>query len=383
MHVLNVNDSVCLKIGAGTAERTIQMNRSLVKHGVQSTVLTLNIGLDHLRLKALKPAKLVIVPCAWERFYVPKFCWSIIRHAVDEADFVHLMGHWSLLNALVYLAARVAKKPYAVCPAGSLKIYGRSGLLKILYNFLIGGSIIKNASVWIAITFDEFRDFELHGIPSSKITLIPNGVSADDFYARDPGKLSVINGAPNAPIILFMGRLNVIKGPDLLLKAFIASRDNFPEYHLVFAGPDEGMLAEMLFIAEHAGVSDFVHFLGFISGNEKTVAYHSASLLVVPSRQEAQSLVALEAGICGIPVLLTDACGFNAIRSVDSRLEVSATIQGLQEGLINLLSDSNSLKKIGPIWHEFVKNNYDWNVIVNLYIHAYRKILNKLKRDVK
>ena len=137
------------------------------------------------------------------------------------------------------------------------------------------------------------------------------------------------------------------------------------------------MLAEMLFIAEHAGVSDFVHFLGFISGNEKTVAYHSASLLVVPSRQEAQSLVALEAGMCGIPVLLTDACGFNAIRSVDSRLEVSATIQGLQEGLINLLSDSNSLKKIGPIWHEFVKNNYDWNVIVNLYIHAYHKILNK------
>ena len=89
------------------------------------------------------------------------------------------------------------------------------------------------------------------------------------------------------------------------------------------------------------------------------------------------SIVALEAGICGIPVLLTDECGFHAIRSVDSRLEVSATIQGLQEGLITLLSDSNSLKNVGLIWHEFVKNNYDWNVIINLYIQEYRKILNK------
>ena len=350
MHVLNVNDSVCLKIGAGTAERTIQMNRSLELRGVQSTILTLNIGLDHFRLKALEPAKLVIAPCAWERFYVPSFCWSIIRQAVDEADFVHLMGHWSLLNALVYIAARLSKKPYAVCPAGSLKIYGRSRLLKLLYNFVIGDSIIKNASVWIAITSDESRDFEIYGIPSSSITLIPNGVIADDFECIDTDQLAIVDGVPNAPIILFMGRLNFIKGPDLLLKAFIASRDNFPQYHLVFAGPDEGLLEEMLLIADQAGVSDFVHFLGFISGHERSAVYHSASLLAVPSRKEAMSIVALEAGICGIPVLLTDECGFHAIRSVDSRLEVSATIQGLQEGLIKSIHKvSKVLTIISPI----------------------------------
>ena len=376
MNVLNVNDSICLKIGAGTAERTVQMNRSLEKCGVKSSVLTLNIGLDHLRLKALEPAKLVIVPCAWERFYVPSFCWSTIRRAVNEADFVHLMGHWSLLNALVYIAARLSKKPYAVCPAGSLKIYGRSRLLKYLYNFLIGDALIKNASIWIAITSDEFRDFEMYDIPSSSITLIPNGVIADDFDFRDTEELAIIDVEADAPIILFMGRLNVIKGPDLLLKAFIASRENFPQYHLVFAGPDEGMLDEMLFIAQEAGVSDFVHFLGFVSGHEKIKAYHSASLLVVPSRKEAMSLVALEAGMCNIPVLLTYECGFHAIRSLDSRLEVSASIEGLQEGLIGLLSDANSLKKVGLIWHEFVKKNYDWDVIVNIYIQEYRKILN-------
>lgn len=180
-----------------------------------------------------------------------------------------------------------------------------------------------------------------------------------------------------------MGRLNVIKGPDLLLKAFIASRHNFPEYHLVFAGPDEDMLAEMLLIVEQAGVSDFVHFLGFINGDEKSAVYHSASLLVVPSLQEAMSIVALEAGICRVPVLITNECGFSAISSLDPRLVVPANTQGLQDGLISLLSDSNSLKGVGSLWFDFVKKNYDWNVIVNIYIKAYRKILDTPKRGMK
>ena len=92
MNVLNVTDSVCLKIGAGTAERTVQMNRFLVKHGVKSKILTLNIGLDSDRLRDLKAEKLAIVPVLWGRFYVPKLYWMMIRKLVDEADFIHLIS---------------------------------------------------------------------------------------------------------------------------------------------------------------------------------------------------------------------------------------------------------------------------------------------------
>ena len=47
-------------------------------------------------------------------------------------------------------------------------------------------------------------------------------------------------------MILFMGRLNPIKGPDLLLQAFIQARHQFADFHLVFAGPDGGMLPELM-----------------------------------------------------------------------------------------------------------------------------------------
>ncbi len=53
----------------------------------------------------------------------------------------------------------------------------------------------------------------------------------------------------NDPFIMFIGRLNHIKGPDLLLQAFCNVRDKLNGYHLVFAGPDGGMLRELKHIA--------------------------------------------------------------------------------------------------------------------------------------
>jgi len=379
MHVLNVNDSIDLKSGGGTAERTFQMSRFLAKQGLQCTVLTLDLGLSQSRITALEPAKALVLSCLWKRFHVPKLNWNTIRHAVDEADFIHLMGHWSVLNALVYLAVRLAGKPYAVCPAGALPLFGRSGWLKRIYNLIIGHSIIRNASVWIAITSGEFPHFEAYGIPSSKVTLIPNGVSEEDFPLTDIKDFFDRSGLPDAPTILFMGRLNLIKGPDLLLNAFIKAKNRLPNFHLVFAGPDGGMLIQLHEIVERAGLSEYVHFLGYISGEDKSAAYHNAKLLVVPSRHEAMSIVALEAGICGTPVLLTDQCGFSDVCSLDTRLEVPATIEGVEKGLISLLSDTDVLDKLAPLWLDFVEKNYVWNVIVNLYIDLYNDVIGKKK----
>lgn len=379
MRVLNVNASIDLQSGGGTAERTFQMSRFLAKQGVQCTVLTLDIGLDKARVAALEPANAVILPCLWQRFYVPRLDLKTIRRAVDEADFVHLMGHWSVLNALVYLAIRLAGKPYAVCPAGALPLFGRSGWLKRIYNLLVGNAIIRNASAWIAVTSGEFPHFEAYGIPSSRVTVIPNGVSEEDFPVTDIPAFLKRRGLPDAPMILFMGRLNPIKGPDLLLQAFIQARSRLPGFHLVFAGPDGGMLALLNEIVEREGVTEYVHFLGYVSGEDKSAAYRSAKLLVVPSRQEAMSIVALEAGICGTPVLLTDQCGFSDVCLLDARLEVPATVAGLAEGLTNLLSDPEVLEKVTPVWRDFVAKRYAWNVIVSSYLTLYSGILGQRK----
>lgn len=371
MRVLNVNSSLSFETGGGTAERTFQMSRFLAMNGVDCTVLTIDSGLDEARVTALKPAKIVALPSLWRRFHVPAINWKTVKTLVNEADIVHLMGHWGVLNAVVYLAVRRVGKPYAVCPAGALPIFGRSRLLKRLYNFLIGSSIIRNAAAWIAVTAAEFPQFESYGIPASQITVIPNGVCQDDFLPVDTEKFRRAKNLPDVPVILFMGRLNFIKGPDLLLQAFALVQDRIPGYHLVFAGPDEGMQPALTEAAQQLGIAERVHFLGFVGGKDKAAAYRMASLLVVPSRQEAMSIVALEAGISGIPVMLTDQCGFAEITAIDSGLEVPASVAGIADGLVRLLLEPGLLDRVAGGLYNFVAQKYTWHSIVNLYLSLY------------
>ena len=375
LRVLNVNDTLDLKTGGGTAERTFQMSRFLARQGASCEVLTIDSeSLDVQRIGALKPARVSVLPCLWRRFNVPQLNWKTIRRAVEDADVIHLMGHWSVLNAMVYLATKWAGKPYVVCPAGALPLFGRSIWLKRIYNLIIGKSIVRNAYGWIAVTEGEFPHFEKYGVPPACVKVIPNGVDEKDYPNVDAAEFRRRLGIPDAPIILFMGRLNPIKGPDLLLQAFLQARHVFPNHHLVFAGPDGGLLAALRETVERSGVNGFVHFTGYVGGADKSAAYHTAELLAVPSRQEAMSIVAIEAGFCGTPVLLTDQCGFGDVRSIDFRLEVTATVAGIAAGLTSLLAETKVLADISPLWLNYVKQHHSWSALVPEYYKFYSSI---------
>ena len=377
MRVLNVNSTLGLKTGGGTAERTFQMSRFLASQGVQCKVLTLNIELDEARIADLAPASVVALSCFWARYYIPWAKWKDIRRLVQDADVIHIMGHWGILNAMVYLAARFSKKPYVVCPAGALPLFGRSQIIKRLYNWIIGYAIIRNASAWIAITKSEFPQFLAYGIDESKITVIPNGIDVDNFPVGMPQLFTKKYGLPDAPFILFMGRLNLIKGPDILLNAFVNVQEHLPYCHLVFVGPDDGMLSMLQKRVQEAGVSDKVHFVGYLNGDDKSSAYHAAKLLVVPSRQEAMSIVALEAMVCGTPVLLTDQCGFNEIKSVNVNLEVAVDPEKIGQKLIELMSDTKLLENLSLSLRDFAINKYSWKKVIQDFMTMYVNILKK------
>lgn len=372
MKVLNVNAMLDARIGGGTAERTFQMSRYLARQGTECEVLTLDTGLPEERIEGLAPARVTLLPILLHRFQIPWPHPCEVRRKVVEADIIHLMGHWSVLNALVYGFARLAGKPYVVCPAGALPVYGRSKRLKALYNFLVGRRLIRNAAGWIAVTAAEFPAFADYGIPAERITVIPNGVDTDNFEAQSEAALEPTWG--RSPYILFMGRLNPIKGPDLLLEAFAAVAGSLPDIHLVFAGPDGGLLDKLKAESQRHALTQRVHFVGRVDGAHKKALYREARLLVVPSRQEAMSVVALEAGICGTPVLLTDQCGFPEVKDVDPRCEVPATVNGIAEGLKALMQDED-LAAVGLRMQHLVAQKYAWNTVVEEYLRLYETIL--------
>ena len=379
MNVLNVNMSIDPVRGGGTAERTLQMSLYLAKKGIECSILTTDIGLNDEYINNIERAGVNIyaLPTINKRFYLPRYsCYKTITKLIQNFDIIHIMNQWTILNALVYNAARNLNKPYVICPAGALNIFGRSKLSKKMYRFVTGKRIIRNADRHIAITKDEINQFFPYGVKPESIHVIPNGINPEDFQESNIEEFRSRYRLGNDPFIMFIGRLNHIKGPDLLLQAFCNIKDKLKDYHLVFAGPDGGMLNELKRISNKHDAGNRVHFIGYIGGKDKSHAYHAADLVVIPSRQEAMSIVVLEAGITETPVLITDRCGFNDIADIDGGMVVKATVEGLEKGLVEMLKDLSVLKNKGTNLYKYTYDNFVWDKVVDNYINLYQQILN-------
>jgi len=376
MNILLVNMSIDLKSGGGTAERTYQLYNALNQlPATHAKVLATNAGIEGEA--PLKKSDCILLPCLNARWYIPAPFFIKIYKAILWSDIIVITGHWTLLNVMVYMVNKLLSRPYLFNPAGALHIFGRSGIFKRIYQFLFGRSILKNAECMIAIPKEEAELFYEMGIPKSKVAVIPNGISMYDFSSQDDSGFRKKFNIPNKPFILFMGRLNAIKGPDILLQAFIQIAPKFTDVQLVMAGPDDGMHKSLKEIAQKHQLSDRVHFIGYVAGLDKSNAYHAAEMLVVPSRLEAMSIVALESSACATPVVMTDVCGFSELQEAGGGLEVAVAVTALQDAIAALLGDSKRLQSMGLKAQTLICREYTWDMAALKYCDICRTVLQE------
>lgn len=205
--------------------------------------------------------------------------------------------------------------------------------------------------------------------------MIPNAISVPLLPPKDEIGFRKQFGLKDRPFILFMGRLNLIKGPDLLLHAFCQLTESFPEIDLVFAGPDSGMLAELQSIVSKTKTEDRVHFLGYLDREEKYQAYQAATLLAIPSRQEAMSMVVLEAGIVGKASIFTDQCGLDELARTCSGWMVSPSIEGLKRGLMDILSSPAQIPVVSDNVKETIMMQFSWQATIPKYKQMYAEVM--------
>lgn len=379
MKVLSVNHLLDPETGGGTAERTFQISRFLQKAGIQTSVLTLDIGLDGVRRNELE--EVVALPCLNRRYFVPWASQDVIQKMVAAVDVIHLSGHWTILNALVYKSCRRQRKPFVFCPAGALTTFGRSLKLKRVYDAWVGRELAQSAAECVAITDQERSDFAAYGVPAERVTVIPNGIDPGQ-YTCDPDaecRIRQLFRIGSAPYLLFLGRLNAIKGPDLLLEAFSKVAGRFPEFHLVFAGPDGGLQASLMESVRQSPLKERIHFPGYVAGADKTATLRAATLLAIPSRREAMSIVVLEAGISGTPTLFTDACGLNGIAALGAGTMVEASVDALAGALGALLADLPALRKTSACLEVLVREKYLWDMQAARYVTLYEQVLGRAR----
>lgn len=360
-------------LDGGQSERTFQMSRALAKigHGVEVVVTDKGLSLD--RMRAIAPAHVTALRTLNERFFIPIATPARLRTIISTADIVHLMGHWSVLNAMVCREAIRLGKPYVVCPAGSWRLFGRSIAAKRVFDLVVGSRMIAKATRVIAITDDEKKLLVSRGVAEEKVVVIPNAIDAVDYAGHDDESFRHESQLGARPFILFLGRLSTIKGPDLLLEAYLAASELVRAFDLVYAGRDEDWADRLKRAAATAGVTDKIHFVGHIGGAEKAQAIHAADFLVIPSRHEAMSIVVLEAGAAGTPVLITDQCGFNDVERVGGGLVVAPTSDAIRIGLESMTRADR--RAMGRKLRDFVLQNYAWGSIAQAYVEMYWNVL--------
>jgi len=379
VRILCVNNVVDSKLGGGTATRTKQLCSYLASQSHSVELLSLQIGNLEDSRKILEHVRTTLLKVANKRFFLPKISeFHKIESAVINSDCIHMMSHWTFINVITAYYARKHSVPYIICPAGALRIFGRSKFIKILFNLFFGNYLLRKAHALIAINKDEEIEFKnSHCYNNQHITIIPNGIDQKDYLLNSTDDTFKL---PNNKFILFLGRLNEIKGPDILFDSFSEISKQFPLIDLVFAGPDEGLQSVIERKAHKVGLSERVHFTGFLAHKAKIEALTKCYMMVIPSRKEAMSIVVLEGAMLKKPIIFTDECGVDDFEQNNIGISTKVSINEIATEMEKLLHSENLANKIGLDAYDFTVKNYSWNAIVNKHINLFENILEESTR---
>ena len=153
-----------------------------------------------------------------------------------------------------------------------------------------------------------------YSVPTGKLSVVPPGVDLSRFYPR-PGQAR----SADAPELLFVARLQPLKGPSIAVETLAHVRKVVPDATLRIVGGASGTGAgmtgpdQLLALAARLGIADAVTFEPALDQDTLAERYRHADVVLVPSRSETFGLVALEAQACGTPVVAAEVAGLQAV----------------------------------------------------------------------
>lgn len=176
-------------------------------------------------------------------------------------------------------------------------------------------SLLQSVDCVIAATADErIQMMRYCGVGASRIQVIPCGVDLELFVPYDRQLMRERFGLEQQrPVLLFAGRLDPFKGPDVLLRAAALMEQ---DAQLVIVGgslSDDKDVQNLRTLAIDLGIEQRVRFLGAQPQEVLPQLYSAADVTVVPSYHESFGLVAVESLACGTPVVATRAGGLMTI----------------------------------------------------------------------
>lgn len=205
-----------------------------------------------------------------------------------------------------------------------------------------------------------------------------------DYFAEnvcDLGKIDVVHNGVKVPVkpcspcsrqdVLFLGRLDARKSPDVLLRASREVLDRFPKTKIVFGG--DGEIEKNKALAEELGIAERCEFRGWVIGDKRAALFERAAVYCLPSKNEGLPMSVLEAMARGIPTVATPVGGIPQVINdgVNGVLIPVDNYQALAVALNHLLESSELRKEMGTLARKKILSSFDINLLLSEILGIY------------
>jgi glycosyltransferase involved in cell wall biosynthesis len=299
--------------------------------------------------------------------------WPLYRHlaALRPAILQTFLFHANIVGRLAGMAARVR---FIV---SGIRVAEKRSRLRLWIDRVTDGLVTQHVCV-----SRDVADFSIKrgGLPSAKISVIPNGVDFDRYANAAPADLTQFGVPRGSRVLLFVGRLDPQKGPLQLLEASAQLFPDHSDLHLVIVG-DGPLGAELRSWTLARNLESRVHF----AGRQENVAglMRAADLFVLPSQWEGLPNVVLEAMAAGTPIVATAVEGIRELLE-DGRLGVivpQSGETGLADAIREALGQKEKLRQATSAAQAIVAKRFTWPLVVAEYELLYARLLSDAQKQ--
>ena len=364
----------------GPISATWDLSKKLTKKGIEVYVSTTNANgskkLDVERNKYLEKEVNVFVKYYNEQI-INKFSLSFIFGIwsdIKQSDVVYIqyLFHYTVLFSLLFSV--IQHKKIIICPRGSFSEFTLSNKLTFVKKLWLSLFLkpFANEIVWQASSYLEEFDIKKK-FPDSTVNIINDGVDFPSFQVYQKiSKIELVNRCSNSSITkvsnLFfsMGRVHKIKGFDMLIDAFNLFLQEDKDAKLIIAGGDDGMGEQLNNQINILNIENSVFLIGAIDFVEKKMLLNNCDYFTLASEFESFGIVVAEALSCGLPVVVSNKTPWRDIEINNCGIFVQNEKVSFCQALQKAKSTKYNKQKI----KKYVKENYDWEIIVDKFINC-------------
>jgi D-inositol-3-phosphate glycosyltransferase len=352
----------------------------------------------HTRVVTLRTGPAVPYNKNWVLDYMPEFV-SRIRCFADGQDLTYdiIHSHYWLSGVAALELRKMWGTPvvHMFHTLGAMKNEVAQSALwsETDARIAVERRLLHEADAIVAATPLDRAQMQFHyGVDMARIMVLPCGVNTQTFRPYDQADARKQLGLPSSPtkLVLFVGRIEPLKGLDTLIQAIALLAANQPELRshlqLLVVGGDTHINADqwgseqqrLQALVDQLNISDVVRFMGSRPQSQLPLLYSAADMVAVPSHYESFGLVALEAQACGTPVIASRVGGltYTIQDNVSGFLVPPKQPAAFAERIASLLLHEGLREEMGA--HAIINaQSYAWSRIAERMLEFYQSIASR------